>query len=126
MKKSSTILMIISLMALGIGIYMLATPHKDYVETKAVIDRIESEWIDEDNTEYHVFVTYTYEGTTYEEAELGDYKASYGEGKEITIMVDPKDPTNIEGTGRQGAAIYATIIGGVMLLVSIFMKLRGK
>lgn len=99
---------------------------ENYIETGAVITRIEEELspacdtfdgIGPDDYEHRVFVEYTYNGVIYSEKEYGNYVSSMKEGDTVRLYIDPDDPESIM-SDPAGAFVYL-IIGIVIILAGI-------
>ncbi|MBQ2160640.1 MAG: DUF3592 domain-containing protein [Firmicutes bacterium] len=67
-------------------------------------------------------LTYTYDVTVDFEADgksytsvMGDYEDSYEVGKEIDIVFDPEDPTNIAAAGK--SKYFIMIAAGVVVII---------
>ena len=73
--------------------------------------------------QYIVTGKYTVDGKEYTN-QLNSYDPSYKVGGEVAIKYDPKDPTKL--TSGFGFGIYIMIAGGVILLLVIFITIKGK
>ena len=129
MKKRTLVLflLILGLVVTGAGIYTTFFEKKGFVETTAVIDRIEEEetGTDEDGHTtytYHVFVRYTVDGKEYY-SESDFFAGNYKEGKEIKIFYDPADPAKIHGDSK-GFGIYMMVIGPILIVAAVIVFLR--
>ena len=105
----------------------------DYVTISAEITDIVSERVgdsDEYEYKYDVYVTYTYDGTVYENKKLNMYSSSMYVGKTIDILCNSKHPATIKGISEFGSAGGVLIGMGVMfvivgLMVAIVFSLAG-
>ena len=120
---------IIAVIALGAGIYFTFFQSAGYVDGTATIVSIEEDpnYIPDPNSEndvqYIVTGKYTVDGKEYTN-QLNSYDPSYKVGGEVAIKYDPKDPTKL--TSGFGFGIYIMIAGGVILLLVIFVTIKGK
>ena len=119
----------IAVIALGAGIYFTFFQSAGYVDGTATIVSIEEDpdYIPDPNSEndvqYIVTGKYTVDGKEYT-SRLNSYDPSYKVGGEVAIKYDPKDPTKL--TSGFGFGIYIMIAGGVILLLVIFVTIKGK
>lgn len=65
---------------------------------------------------HDVYVTYTFEGETYERVRLNEYSSSMYEGKSITLFCDPDNPRKV----KTGLGLYLAfwVVGGIGILFS--------
>lgn len=79
---------------------------------------------------YFVFVDYEYEGEEYKEVSLGVYTASMHEGKQIDILVNPKEPTDIKIVAQDTidavGGIFMGIIFALVGIVPLIFIYKGK
>lgn len=66
--------------------------------------------------EHEVFVTYTFEGETYERVLLQEYNSNMYVGKSITLFCDPKNPRKIRT--ETGFYLAVILLGGMGLTFS--------
>ena len=112
-----------------IGIVVSSRSKKGYVETTATIVELVEYSAGEDVT-YEVFVNYTVDGVLYEHVELNSYSGSLQEGKEITILYDPSNPSKIVGKSSSwlpillfaGGALFAAI--AVVVIVNTVRSIK--
>lgn len=70
------------------------------------------EYYDTDHELQHrVYVSYTFEGMDYKQVRINSYNSSMYEGKEITLLCDPKNPQHIEE--RSAGTILIIILTGI-------------
>lgn len=94
-------------------------------EVTGEIARIEEYYDSDHEIKHRVYVNYTYDGIDYEEVSINSYTSSMYEGKEITLLCDPKNPRHImeRSAGSLVIIILAgmgsvfTLIGGIPLIV---------
>lgn len=109
MKKNNTLIICYAVFAaIGIGVLVLdvwlfidgSRFRQNAVEvTGEIVDIIYS--YDNDGDERHeVFVTYTFEGTTYERVRIMEYSSGMYVGKSISLLCDPENPGNVETESR--------------------------
>lgn len=112
---------------------------ENYVETEAIIIRIEeelsptydaSDGLGPDDYEHRVFVEYTYNGKTYSEKEYGNYDSSMKKGDTVLLYVNPDKPDDFM-SDTSGGSVFV-IVGIVIILVgvgglgfNIYKKKRG-
>ena len=106
---------VIAVIAIVFGIWQVFFHSKGFEKTEAVIVAVE-EVPDEgtDDSAYIATVRYTVNGETYTQT-LDTQSASYKEGKTITVLYDPNDPSVIHSGRSMG--IYFLVIGVVILAV---------
>lgn len=68
---------------------------KTAVNVDAVISDIEAYRDSDGDMNHRVFINYSYNGKQYEGISLGEYSSSMYEGKEIAILLDPKNPVKV-------------------------------
>ncbi len=94
----------------------------NYQETQAVITEIEEIYDAENNeTDHRVFVSYNFNGTSYENVSLGYWQTGYRVGDEITIYCNKNSPTDI--MMREIVIIVPIVLlgmGAIFFLLSIF------
>ena len=121
---SSFVLPLVLLLA-GIFAIWLGVDYNDkrntYIQTTAVITNIYEEHYD-DSTDYEVTVTYTIEDQQYTTI-LGEYITGFYVGEEIQSFYSPHDPTDVIADSLFLLWVY-WVLGGLMLLASVFMSLR--
>lgn len=71
---------------------------------------------------HEVYLTYTYDGVTYENKRYNTYSSSMYIGKEIEILCDSEHPDRIQSKlGLKLPTIVMFVIGGTFTLVSIIL-----
>ena len=103
------------------------------VEVNGIIDTIA---IDRhgDDTDYDVFVSYNFEGEDYSNVRLNAYSSSMYEGEEITLLLNPDNPREVqaENVGIILTAVFGGIgvliflIGLILLIISSIRSRRNK
>lgn len=118
-KKDRTLTAFFSIFALiGVGLILGAVIifvngmrfKQSAVSVTGTIVDIITEYDDDGDVNHKVYVTYTFEGRTYERVRLNLYTSGMHIGKEITLLCDPQNPSRI----RSESGIY---IASVILLV---------
>lgn len=125
-KKSAVtfvfpIFLIIGVVFLAVGIALLNSGikfRKNAVETKAVITDIQTHRSGDD-VNHSVWVEYEFDGKVYEDIRLNEYNSGMHVGKEITILVDPKNPQKVS---TEYGLIFA---GGVFILMGVIFSCVG-
>jgi len=101
---------------------------KTYTETTGVITSItEEQGADADKTDYHVWVSYTVDGESYQ-SELGSYSSSMKKGDEVAIRYNPENPNDIVQAGVLGVILMFGM-AGIALIACVVMtikKLNGR
>ena len=127
--QSLIVMVVMGVASLGIGCYLSFFSGKGYAKTSGTIVRIEETYLGPSATDdtaeyqYDVYVSYTVEGTEY--TSLFDYyEDGYEEGKQVTVLYDPADPTQITSESK-GIGIYAMVVGVVLLVAAVVTFLRG-
>jgi len=102
-----------------IGLHQVAT----FSPATGTIESIEIEQGTADESDsYTVIVSYNANGTIYY-ADLGQLQNGFYEGKEIDILYNPDDFSQITLPSKTGP-IIGIAFGAVMLLAGIFMTIR--
>ena len=120
---------IIAVIALGFGVYSTFFMSAGYETTTATIVSIKEDpdYIPDPETENDVqYITtakYTVDGKEYT-TNLDSYSPDYKVGGTVEIKYDPSDPSKM--TSGFGIGIYFMIAGGVILLIIIFVTVKGK
>lgn len=140
MKKNNTIIYIIlgifailGIYSMIMGVSMLVSSSTSKASTETVvaeITRISKQTDSKGEVSYFVFVDYEYEGVEYKDISLGVYIASMHEGKEIEILVNPKDPTDIKITSQDTidavGGIFMGVIFALVGIVPLIFMYKGK
>ncbi len=111
-----------------VGVYMMIygintnEKRNKFTKTTAVIEKINEEYVDADETHYGVFVTYTVDDQQYTN-EIDTYIAGFRKGKKVRILYNPDDPNEILYAGKFSAYV-PFIISGVAFLIGVIMLLR--
>lgn len=115
MKKF--IFFLFCLMLLGIGVYVQFIQTKNYIETEAVITRIET--VHRKGKRSHdVYIQFTVDDQSYE-GRSNVYKASFNEGDTVKVYYDPDDPSHFR--------VDAGILGWVFIAVAaVFVVVSAK
>ncbi|MGN9019422.1 DUF3592 domain-containing protein [Lachnospiraceae bacterium HCP1S3_C3] len=112
----------IGLIAMAVFLYLKSSAFKrKAVEVPATISRIESYTTTRSSkhgrrtkTNYNVYVTYDFDGVTYENIPLGSYTSNMYEGAVITILCDPDNPVDIDNKGMLYFPVILLSIMGVL------------
>ncbi len=104
------VLIVFGLLALAVGIYMMAFRTRGYEKATATVVSVqEIETADEDETAYDVTVKYTVNGKEY--TELVDADGSKVQpGDVIDVLYDPANPARVK-TPATGFGIYLLVVG---------------
>ena len=105
---------------------------REFRQIPAVVSRIEREWTPNgdgtDTENATVYVTYTVDGREYTE-KLQNTQANCKQGATITVLYNPKDPTEVSGATKTLAVIQFAAGGALVLAgagVFIFKFLGGR
>ena len=116
--------LLLSLVVIGIGIYLVFFQSRGFLKTEAVIVSIEENaGASSEDPDYDVTVRYSVDGKEYTQL-LDFYSGSFKVGKTVSIRYNPDDPSQIHG--GEGFSIYILAIGIVILAVTVFSWLRGR
>ena len=116
---------VLALIAIAAGVYTTFFQSRGFEKTTATIVSIEEipNDLPDEGPDHKVTVEYTVGGTKYRE-ELDVYSGTFKEGKTVTVLYDPADPSVIHGS--VGYGIYILVVGVVMLAVTIFSIVKGR
>ncbi len=103
------------------GAYLLRQNVGTYLETTAVITKIDSAPLFS-----NVYVSYTADGRLYEDVPLRSRAADDEIGRELVVYYDPEDPSVIESQGGSAASQYALLIGGLLAIYALISILRSR
>lgn len=128
MKKKKSVVSIFLLLFFIAGIALLIAGiivlcsgirfRKDAVEVSAVITDIET-YSSGDDTHHTVWVEYEHDGKTYDNVRLNEYNSGMYTGKEITVLINPKDP-------RKVSTKFGTVFaGGILILMGVIFTVVG-
>lgn len=93
-------------------------------EVTAEITRIEEDRNVNGDLEYRAYVSYTYDGTDYEDVYLDFFSNSMREGDKITLFCDPKEPEEVMGKSWGGFVSLILIgLGAVFVLVGLIFAI---
>lgn len=105
MKKNKTSIMIFSIFAV-IGILLIAGAiilfvngmrfRQSAVSITGEIEDILYSYDSDGEIDHEVFVTYTFEGKTYDMVRISEYSSNMYIGKSITLLCDPENPGNVK------------------------------
>lgn len=88
------------------------------VEVYGQIERIETSWDSDGESSREVYITYTYNGKTYNNVRINTYTSSMYEGKEITLFCDPYNSGRVElKSTLYLAPVLFIVIGAIFSLV---------
>ncbi len=117
---------LIALLLLGVfllifGFHMLTQNVGRYIETTAVISKIEGVSILS-----KAYVSYTVDGRLYEDIPIGSPSSIDQVGTELPIYYDPDDPTVIESQGGSSFAKCALLLGALLIVYTIITTGRNR
>ncbi|MBQ3515035.1 MAG: DUF3592 domain-containing protein [Lachnospiraceae bacterium] len=118
----------VGIVILFVGFYQLiktTTFNKTAVSTTATITDIKV-YDSGDDTEHQVFVSYEFEGQTYENIQLNGYSSTMHEGKEITVYLDPDSPTDVRIKSMEVLATIMLFFMGILFFLIGFFGLFNK
>lgn len=131
MKRALIILLLftVGIVSVAYGCYSTFFERNGYVETNAVITRVDEYEVGlTDNNmpeyQYDVYVKYRVDGEEYE-GKLDYFEDGYEKGKEIVIFYDPEVPEKIHGNSTK-FGIYLMIVGFVLMIASAITFLRKR
>ncbi len=122
-KLGWLMLILIGIALIVFGVLYGKDKHENYLETTAVISRVESreEFGADDTVEtvYTYFMDYTVDGKEYKDVEVPGGSGSYKEGKEITILYDPADPSKVALPYSALANVLMYVGGGLAVIIGL-------
>ena len=103
-------------------------------EVPAKIIRIEDYYDSDDELHHRVYVTYSYNGTVYDNVPINFYSSSMFEGKEITLLCDPEHPKRLREASMVDIAglmllfmgLVFSLVGGIPIALSIKKSVQSK
>ena len=103
-------------------------------EVPAKIIRIEDYYDSDDELHHRVYVTYSYNGTVYDDVPINFYSSSMFEGKEITLLCDPEHPKRLREASVVDFAglillimgLAFSLVGGIPIALSIKKSVQAK
>lgn len=114
------------------GILLLAISYKESlryfsvrdkaVSVQAVVIEVVEVWDSETGIDYDIYVSYTYRGTRYTDhydTLSSKKKAEAMLGKEVTVTINPEDPTEQLKDIRSNCDMYL-LFGGLLLMCGVF------
>ena len=115
----------IAVLCILVGAYLSLFHSAGFVKTTAAIVSLTEnpKVFDKDETTYTVTVEYDVDGTRYRSV-LDSYSSSYKEGKSISVLYDPNDPTVVHGSDAMG--IYVLALGIAILAVLVLSAVKTK
>ncbi len=127
-KVLAALLLVLALIAVGLGVHMTFFATKGFESATATIARIE-EQEDPTSTEpnaktYTVYVTYTAGGQEYTEI-LDSYAPDYAVGKQIKVKYDPANPADVRSASL-GFGLYMIGIGAAMAVGAVITFLKNR
>ena len=127
-KVLAALLLLVSLVVIGVGIYVGFFESRGFESATATIVRIDEEddvtSAEPNAKSYTTTVTYTVDGKAYTEV-LDTYTSSYKVGKEVKIKYDPANPATIHADSP-GITIYLIGLGVLLLAGSIFTIVKNS
>ena len=103
-------------------------------EVSARIIRIEEYYDSDNDLRQRVYVTYSYNGTVYDDVPINFYSSSMFEGKEITLLCDPEHPKRLREASVVDFAglillimgLAFSLVGGIPIFFSIKKSVQAK
>lgn len=103
-------------------------------EVSARIIRIEEYYDSDNDLRQRVYVTYSYNGTVYDDVPINFYSSSMFEGKEITLLCDPEHPKRLREASVVDFAglillimgLAFSLVGGIPIALSIKKSVQAK
>lgn len=87
---------------------------KTAVSVTAKIEDINTSYDNDGDAHHQVFVTYTFEGQTYEKVSLNEYSSNMYVGKSIDLLCDPKNPGRVETNSNFYIVVIVLSIMGIV------------
>lgn len=102
----------LSFFAVGLKTLIFGLANKtDVVEIDAIISCIENDRDSSGDTSHDVYVNYEYDGEEYTNVPLNYYSSSMYEGKNITIKINPDNPS--EPSNTMLVVLFGGVFGGI-------------
>ncbi len=127
----SAIFLVVGLLTLLFGAYLswqYSQIEDELVSVDAVIERIDVTRRGDD-TDYDVYVSYTYRGTNYDNIMLNWYSGDMDEGEAITLNIHPDNPSKPVTNGGWVAFLIGgvfTLLGGSLSIASRWDNLKDR
>lgn len=124
--RGSIALLILGLFCLIFGTYLQIRANRlpeDAIEVTAAISGFQGA----DTSTYQTtatLVTYSVNGTTYNDVPLGQYEASWRVGDTVTICCNRSDPTHIWTRTMQYRGIFYLLFSASFLIVAVYKLLQ--
>ena len=125
--RSSLLLVLIGVVVLILGVILLVyhtVSQKDTVTCPAVVTEIKERHSGTD-VEHTVYIEYTYDGIVYNTS-LGYSSGSMYVGRELTININPADPTSPIAYGLDIGGWICFCCGMLFIAFGIWLHLRKK
>lgn len=125
----------IGLLAGSFAMFKNASDFKKIAEeVPAKIIRIEDYYDSDDELHHRVYVTYSYNGTVYDDVPINFYSSNMFEGKEITLLCDPEHPKRLREASVVDLAglmllimgLAFSLVGGIPIFFSIMKSIQEK
>lgn len=140
MKKNDTIIYIIlgifaflGILSIILGVSTLISSGASKTSREQItaeISTISQQKNSEGELSYFVLVDYKFDGVEYKDVSLGVYTASMHEGKQIDILVNPKEPTDIKIVAQDTidgvGGIFMGVIFALVGIVPLIFMYKGK
>lgn len=100
-----------------------------FVLVEAQISQIEITKDDDGDEHYDVYISFTYDGTQYEDVAYGKYSSSMHEGDPLTVAIDPTNPEKLPDDGTLPiilGSIFFAIAASLLCFKVIIPLTKGK
>lgn len=127
MKRFNLMFILVSILFMGISIFMIFQPEEDYEITTGRIVRID-EYFDSinDSIIYTPIIDYSVDEIEYKNVEYGAYDSSMKVGDEVNVYYKADNPSNIQAEGYKNVPYVVLAISIVFLVISIFSFTRNR
>ncbi|MBQ9276760.1 MAG: hypothetical protein IJ226_04110 [Clostridia bacterium] len=102
-----------------VAIGLICSLPKHSAKTTAIISSISTYHNSKGEKKRKVYVDYDVDGESYNHVYLNEYSSDFYEGKEITLLYNAEDPTEIATTTRQITSYVMFGFGGVLLTIGV-------
>ena len=121
------ILIAFALLLMGISLYGIFGPERDYLKTKGTIVGfdVKTDTIS-DSIEYQTIIDYSINGKEFKNVEYGQYKSSMRIGDEVVVYYDKDNPELIQPSGYKDVPYVVLGASVVFIAISIGGLIRSK
>ena len=113
----------LAIVLIAMGILIIVTGPKDYLETKGTVTRYERDTTSEELS-YNIYFDYVVDGKTYN-GNFNFNELSYNAGDEIIVYYDATNPNNISSSLTDYTFAFIVIgVGAVLAIYSVYSVIK--